>query len=179
MAKNKRGRHYRFTPRRQAALKKAQARSAAKRRRRVGRAAGIAAATIALGAVGGGLAYRSHANKKAVALKTHKRVVTGNKIHARRERFIRSLPKPQLALPPGRGTKTVIPDGWGKSDLPPKRQIKTTDKTVFKVNSKGVVSRTTKNRMKYDTNRRRAYWQAKPVGGAPRKKYTSAKRGRR
>ena len=179
MAKNKRGRHYRFTPRRQAALKKAQARSAANRRRRVGKAVGIAAATIAIGAVGGAVAHRRISSAHAVKLKTHRRVVTGNRIHARRERFIRTLPKPQLALPPGRGTKTVIPPGWGKSDLPPKRQIKTTPKTIFKVNSQGIVSRTTKRRMAYDTNRRRSYWQAKPVGGAPRKKYTSTKRGRR
>lgn len=179
MAKNKRGRNYRFTPRRQAALRKAQARSAANRRRRVGRAVGIAAATIAVGAVGGAVAYRNKSNAHAVKLKTHKRTVTGNKIYARRERFIRSLPKPQLALPPGKGTRTVIPPGWGKSDLPPMRSIRSTPQTIFKVDSKGKVSRTTKNRMKYDTNRRRTYWQAKPVGGAPRKKYTSSKRGRR
>ena len=178
MAKNKRGRHYRFTPRRQAALKKAQARSAANRRRRVGKAVGIAAATIAVGAVGGAVAHRRISSAHAVKLKTHKRVVTGNKIYARRERFIRSLPKPQLALPPGRGKRTVIPN-LGPSMNPPMFQIRSTPQLIFKTNSKGVTVRTTRNRMKYDSQRRRAYWQAKPVGGAPRKKYTSTKRGRK
>jgi hypothetical protein len=159
MAKSKRGRNYKMTPRRQAALRKAQAVSARSRRRRVGRAAALVGGTLAVGAV----AYAGH-------------------------RKLGSRPKRSKALVhvPGKGTdhtqykKTVIPKGWGQpgGDFSPMRQIKTTPKSVFKVNSSGIVSRTTKTRMVYDLNRRREYWQAKPVGGAPRKKYTSKKRGR-
>ena len=182
MAKNKRGRHYKMTPRRKAALRKAQAASARARRRRVGRAGALVGATLVAGGIAAAVGARRYQSTQTAKLKTHKRTVAHNKIKAkvaRRDRFIATLPKPQLALTAGKPKKTVIPPGWGKSDLPPKRQIKTTPKTVFKVSSQGIVTRTTKKRMAYDTNRRRKYWQGKPVGGAPCKKYTSTKRGRR
>lgn len=158
MAKNKRNRNYRFTPRRQAALRRAQARSAATRRRRVGRAAALVGGTLAVGAV----AYGARRN-----------LSRGSK-----------GPGKALVHVPGLGRshveyrKTVIPPGWGKSDLPKMRAIRRTSKHVFKVDSGGTATSTTKRRMAYDTNRRREYWQAKPVGGAPRKTYTSKKRGR-
>ena len=53
MAVNKRGRHYKMTPRRKAALAKAQAVSARKRRRRGVAIAGVLSATL----VAGGAAY--------------------------------------------------------------------------------------------------------------------------
>ena len=54
--KNKRGRSYKLTPRRKAALHKAQLASARKRSRRVGKVIGVVGVTIAAG----GAAYAGH-----------------------------------------------------------------------------------------------------------------------
>jgi hypothetical protein len=168
MAKNKRGRSYKFTPRRQAALRKAQARSAATRRRRVGSLTKVAGATLAVGAVAyGARRYSSSRPKGSRKAKTSKALV--------------HVPGLGVNHTAAQMKTTVIPLGWGKpgGDFVKMKQIRSTPQTIFKVDKSGLVSRTTKNRMKYDTNRRRKYWQAKPVGGAPRKPYTSTKRGRR
>lgn len=157
--KNKRGRAYKMTPRRRAALAKAQAASARKRRRRAVVAGGLAAATLA---VGGAVAFRRGQHRGG------KPKVSGPK---KPEWYTPELPTGQK--------KTVIPPGWGIAPLPRPRSAKTTDQTVFKTSAKGITTRTTKKRIKYDTNRRREYWQAKPVGGGTRKPYTSTKRGRR
>ena len=165
MAVNKRGRHYKMTPRRKAALAKAQAVSARKRRRRGVALAGVLGATL----VAGGAAYAGRSYVKKIASGGPKKHSTAL-VHV-----------PGLGVTHTQMKRTVIPQGWGKpgpDHVPLGRAAKTTPKTVFKVSAKGVVTRTTKTRMKYDTNRRRSYWQAKPVGGAPRKKYTSLKRGR-
>ena len=53
MAVNKRGRHYKMTPRRKAALAKAQAVSARKRRRRGVALAGVLGATLVAGGAAG------------------------------------------------------------------------------------------------------------------------------
>lgn len=180
MAKNKRGRHYRFTPRRQAALRKAQAASARKRRRRVGKVAGLVGATI----VAGGAAYagrRAYNNKKISTIQ-NLRSQARERIASRPPRYRGTkavVHVPGLGVTHQQMKRTVIPPGWGQSDIEPAKSIRSTPQTIFKVDSKGTVSRTTKNRMIYDQNRRRAYWRSKPVGGAPRKKYTSKKRGRR
>lgn len=165
MAVNKRGRHYKMTPRRKAALAKAQAVSARNRRRRGVALAGVLGATL----VAGGAAYAGRSYVKKIASGGPKKKSTAL-VHV-----------PGLGVTHTQMKRTVIPQGWGKPGpdyVPLGRTAKTTPKTVFKVNANGVVTRTTKTRMKYDTNRRRGYWQAKPVGGAPRKKYTSLKRGR-
>lgn len=180
MAKSKRGRRYKMTPRRQAALRKAQAASARARRRRVGRLAGVVAGTL----VAGGVAYAAHRSIGNRKRTTQARMRHTAKVRAahrpKKYRGTKALVHvPGLGMDHMQYNKTVIPPGWGQSDLPPMRSIRSTPQTVFKVNSKGVVSRTTKNRMTYDLNRRRKYWQGKPVGGTPRKKYTSKKRGRR
>ena len=154
-----------MTPRRKAALAKAQAVSARKRRRRGVALAGVLSATL----VAGGAAYAGRSYVKKIASGGPKKHSTAL-VHV-----------PGLGVTHTQTKRTVIPQGWGKPGpdyVPLGRVAKTTPKTVFKVSSSGIVSRTTKTRMKYDTNRRRQYWQSKPVGGAPRKKYTSLKRGR-
>lgn len=169
MAKNKRNRRYRFTPRRQAALRKAQAVSARSRRRRVSQAVGLVGATLAVGAV-------AYAGTKTI---------NNRKISARAN--LRTSAKARISARPPKVSKALVHvPGLGKSYVEIKRKPKPNPKprqsgpkTVWKVNANGGVTRTTKTRMIYDLNRRREYWQGKPVGGAPRKKYTSKKRGRR
>ena len=153
MAVNKRGRHYKMTPRRKAALAKAQAVSARKRRRRGVAIAGVLSATL----VAGGAAYAGRSYVKKIASGGPKKMST------------------ELVHVPGLGKNyTTVKRKARKNPVPKKFG----PSTVLKVTSSGLITKTTKGRMKYDTNRRRSYWQAKPVGGAPRKKYTSLKRGR-
>jgi len=72
MAKNKRGRKYRMTPRRKAALRKAQIASARKRRghrrKRVAKVAGVIGATLVAGGTvyAGGKFYNSKKNKAVI-----------------------------------------------------------------------------------------------------------------
>ncbi|AEL97922.1 hypothetical protein CL65_gp014 [Mycobacterium phage Patience] len=168
-----------MTPRRKAALRKAQAASARARRRRVGKAAGLVAGTIAAGAVAYA-AHRSIDNRKRT-VQTRMRHVAGVRAAHRPKKYRGTkalVHLPGLGYTHSDPRKTVIPPGWGQAHFSAPKSIKTTPETIFKVSSTGTVSRTTKKRMIYDLNRRRQYWQAKPVGGAPRKKYTSKKRGR-
>jgi len=157
MAKNKRNRVYRLTPRRKAALKKAQIASARKRSRRGKRALGVVGATIvAGGAVGAIYAHKRHQsnivsamNRKQKANTEHIQRVIGN----------------QLALPAAPRKVTVLQMGY----IGPRKMsgpaLKPSEERIFKVSSKGLVTKTTKERLIYDQRSRRAYWQSKPVGG--------------
>lgn len=144
-------RAYRMTPRRRAALRRAQLASAKKRRGKRNKA--IAAG--GLGVVGlavGGVAL-SRRRRTSIPIKSKELVhVPGQgKVHTTVKQKPRANPTPRQ---------------FGPS-------------SVIKVSTSGVAIKTTRGRMVYDHHRRRQYWRAKPVGGAPRKKYTSKKRGRR
>lgn len=161
-----------MTPARRAALKKAQMISARKRRgkgkgklasanrtldrrrRRAGIAAGVIGATL----VAGGAAYAGRSYVKKVASGGPKKMST------------------ELVHVPGLGKNHTVVKRKARANPVPKNFG---PKTVLKVSGAGLITKTTKGRMKYDTNRRRSYWQAKPVGGAPRKPYVSKVRGRR
>lgn len=156
MAKSKRGRRYRLTPRRRAAILKAQSISARKRKRtlakRVGIGAGIAG-TVAIAGVAG-YAGRSYVRQLAGGGPRQK-TSTSKEID-----IIRIAPAP------------VGPGNWHLVGKPAKTHLKTLPRRRKRLNYvESERKRVTGiyRRDKKITNQRRKYWKAKPVGGLQRK----------
>jgi hypothetical protein len=133
-------RRYRMTPRRREALRRAQAASARKRRR--SRNTRIAGGLAAFAAVGGAAYLGSRKRQKR--------------------------PGTALVHVPGMG-KTHINLDRRRPKPNPTPKV-TGPKTIFKVNKKGVVKRTTKGRMIYDSGRRRQYWRVEARTRSRRKR---------
>lgn len=140
---------YRMTPKRRAALRKAQLASARKRRRRIGFAIAGGVGVLAV-AAGAGVGVRYAQGLKGGPVRPH-------------------VPGKELVHVPGKGvtyTKTVV-----RKKVRKKRPPKPHGHKVWRVDVLGQVTPTrfnadnTKRRNIYNQNRRRRYWRSKPVGG--------------
>lgn len=161
MAVNKRNRVYRLTPRRKAALHKAQLASARKRSRRGRVALGVVGATI----VAGGLTYAGHRHLKGRSGKTNVVHVTAPTMPEQR----------QLGTRAGKGidvrrvTPTKTGSNWkivGRAfnfQAPPKTVRRR--KRLNYVESEKARLRKENTRQKRNSKARRGYWKSKPVGG--------------
>ena len=138
---------YRMTPKRRAALRKAQLASAKKRRRRVGIATAGGVSVLAV-AAGAGIGVRYAQGLKGGPKRPH-------------------VPGKELVHVPGHGktyTRTEV-----KRKIRRKRPNRPHGHKVWKVDSSGSVTATRFNadnrqsRVKYNHRRRRQYWQSKPV----------------
>ena len=148
---------YRMTPKRRAALRKAQLASARKRRRRIGLALAGGVGVLAAGGVGvlaaagaAGIGVRYAQGLKGGPARPH-------------------VPGKELVHVPGHGvtyTKTVV-----RRKMRRRKPPKAHGHKVWKVDVFGQVEPTrfnadnTKRRNIYNQNRRRKYWRSKPVGG--------------
>lgn len=139
MAKNKRGRKYRMTPRRKAALRKAQIASARKRRGHHRRRAVIAGGIVAV-TLGGAAATGTHVYVRALK-GGPKRPVSKELVH---------VPRPRINLDVGKDTD---------------RRIREFDKAAKRAS---IRSRDLKTRAKRNQRKRMKYWQGRPVSGGNR-----------
>lgn len=154
---------HRMTPARRAALKKAQAASARKRRgkgrgklavanRKYSRLKKTVKYTAIAGAVG------------AAAVGAHK----GTKSYLGKRKSSRRPISKSLVHVPGHGRYTTAPKRKRPRSNPiPKGP---SNSRVFKVGKSGKTVQTTKGRLVYDQNRRRQYWKSKPVPKTKRRK---------
>lgn len=134
---------YRMTPRRKAALKKAQAASARKRRRGIAKRIGVGVGIVGTLAAASVAGYGSRSYVRQLAGGGPKR------------------PGTALVHVPGRGTFMGAP--VRKFPKQGNRPIKRAKGAIFKTDRKGRSTLTTRNRLVYDHHRRRQYWQTKPV----------------
>lgn len=127
MARNKRGRHYRFTPRRKAALKKAQLLSARKRSKSARRrkiAVGIVATAVVAGAVG---AYAGKRSERKSSIKASvRRASLGIRVSSGRSGNPSGKPANALTSGPSvqsvtSGTKTSSLKGTPGGTLTPEK----------------------------------------------------------
>lgn len=134
---------YRMTPRRKAALRKAQAASARKRRRRIATRIGIGVGVVGAIAATGVAGYGARSYVRQLAGGGPKR------------------PGKELVHVRGKGTFMGAP--VRKYPKQGNRSIKRAKGAIFKTDKKGRSTLTTKRRVNYDSNRRRQYWHSKPV----------------